>query len=367
MKISLINSKDSTCAFLFFLMISFFMGINHLTAQSKFKVVLDAGHGGKDPGKHTSKYNEKDIALDIVLLVGKKLEKNKDVKVIYTRKADVFVDLKERGKIANEADANLFVSVHCNAHNSQAYGAETYVLGLHRNERNFEVAKQENSVILLEDNYEEKYAGFDPNSPEAIIGLTIMQEEFLDQSLMLASHIQENFDKKLKRKNRGVKQAGFVVLFETYMPSVLIETGFITNSKEGAYLNSKSGKDKMAVAIYDAIMKYKNHLDVNTVVEVIPPKPEPIKADRVFDGVTFKVQIASSSKKLDLKPYNFKGLKNIERDRIGKHYKYYYGSTSNYDEALKLQKQAKAKGFKSSFLVAFKNEERVSVSDVIKS
>ena len=162
----------------------------HAQSSQKFVVVLDAGHGGKDPGKPSKYgYREKDIALKIVLDVGKELEKHKDIKVIYTRKTDVFVDLFERGKIANKADADLFVSVHCNAHTSQAHGAETYVLGLHRNKTNFEVAKAGNEVIFLEDNYEEKYAQYDINSPESVIGLTMMQEEFLDQSIQLASLI----------------------------------------------------------------------------------------------------------------------------------------------------------------------------------
>ena len=215
-----------------------------LYAQSNFKVVLDAGHGGKDPGKHSGKYYEKDIALKIVLLLGTQLEKKDNIDVIYTRKEDVFVDLLERGDIANNADANLFVSIHCNAHNTQAYGTETYALGVHANERNFEVAKQENAVIFLEDDYLDKYEGFDPNSPEAVIGLTLMQEEFLDQSLLVASYVQNNFRDHLNRTDRGVKQAGFVVLFQTSMPSILVETGFITNVKEGEFfeLENRSGK-----------------------------------------------------------------------------------------------------------------------------
>ncbi len=242
------------------LILIFFIGLNFNSfSQEKFKVVLDAGHGGKDPGKHTGKYNEKGIALNIVLLLGEKLQNNKDVEVFYTRKKDVFVELKERGKIANRSNANLFISIHCNAHNTQAEGTETYALGIHANQRNFEVAKQENSVIYLEDNYEKNYAGFDPSSPEDVIGLTLMQEEFLDESLLAASYVQANFTNKLNRKDRGVKQAGFVVLHQTYMPSILIETGFITNKSEGAFLGSKSGQIKVAQAIYDAVISYKTY------------------------------------------------------------------------------------------------------------
>jgi len=342
---------------------------NESVAQEKFTVVLDAGHGGKDPGRPAKNYSEKDIALKIVLLVGEYLKKNKDIVVIYTRSKDVFIELDERGKIANKADADLFVSVHCNAFHTQAYGTETYVLGLHANKQNFEVAKNENSVIFLEDNYEEKYKGFDPNSPESVIGLTLMQEEFLDESLLLASNIQNNFTNKLNRKNRGVKQAGFVVLHQTYMPSVLIETGFITNYEEGKFLNSKNGQEKISRSIADAIEKYKKHLDENLVVDV-KPKPvivEQAPKDKIFKGVVLKVQIASSSKKLELKSYNFKGLKGIERTKIGSHYKYYFGRSSNYTEIKNRKEEARKAGFKSAFIVAYKNGANISVSKLLNS
>ena len=366
---TLTRKKTLSRYFLFILNVILFLNFQfNAHAQDKFTVVLDAGHGGKDPGKHVKKYNEKDIALSIVLLVGKKLKNNKNVKVVYTRNKDIFIGLKERGKIANDAEANLFVSIHCNAHHTQANGTETYVLGLHANKQNFEVAKQENAVIFLEDNYKEKYAGFDPNSPEAVIGLTLMQEEYLDESLLVASYIQNNFTNELKRVDRGVKQAGFAVLHQTYMPSVLIETGFITNKQEGIFLGSKSGQEKIATAIYDAIMNYKKHLDENMVVEE-KPKPKIIEppVSRVYKGVDFKVQFASSSRKLELKSYNFSGLKGVTRSKIGKHYKYYYGNTSDYDEVLNLQKQAKKVGYNTAFIVAYKNEKKISVSEVLKS
>lgn len=360
--------------YLFICILSILFSLNfspNLIAQTNFKVVLDAGHGGKDPGKHIGKYYEKNIALNIVLLLGKTLDKIDAIDVVYTRKDDVFIELKERGNIANNADAHLFVSVHCNAHNTQAYGTETYALGIHANDRNFEVAKQENAVIFLEDDYLEKYAGFDPNSPEAVIGLTLMQEEYLDESLLVASYVQSNFRNDLNRTDRGVKQAGFVVLFQTSMPSILIETGFITNVKEGEFLNSKSGQEKVAKAIYDAILTYKKHLDDNFVVEVALESKQiddsQKEKPRVFDGVDFKVQIASGKKKLSLESYNFKGLKGVERDKIGGHYKYYYKKSSNYDEILEYQNQARKKGFSTAFIVAFKNEDRIPVSEVLKS
>ena len=229
----------------------------------QFIVVLDAGHGGHDPGNLGNGYMEKNIALSIVLNVGRKLASNQEIKVIYTRKDDTFVDLFVRGEIANKANADLFVSVHCDSHTSDANGAGTFVLGLHANKQNFEIAKKENSVIYLEDNYESRYAAYDINSPESVIGLTIMQEEFLDQSIMLGKMMQDNFSNNLSRNDRKVKQAGFIVLHQTFMPSVLIETGFLTNKSEGLYLNSKKGQEEMGNAIADAIINYKNNTRIN--------------------------------------------------------------------------------------------------------
>jgi len=355
----------------FLFILSLFCIINtnlDINAQKKFKVVLDAGHGGKDPGNLGNNYLEKDIALKIVLTTGKFLEKNKDIKVIYSRDDDTFIELDERGNIAQREKADLFISVHCDAFTkAEAYGVSTFVLGLHENKRNFEIAKRENSVILMEDNYETRYEGFDPNSPESVIGLTLMQEEFLDQSLIMASLLQKNFVNNLNRKDRLVKQAGFLVLRNTFMPSVYVEAGFLTNKKEGAYLNSKEGQKGIARSIYKAIVEYKKNLDENVVVEVRPePKVEKEKA-RVFKDVDFKVQIASSSNKVELKAYNFKGLKDVTRAKLGSHYKYYYGLTSNYDKILEIQKQVRKKGFPSAFVIAYKNEKKISVSELLKS
>jgi len=363
--------------FVFVFFSTVFSFTNSVLAQEKdFIVVLDAGHGGKDPGKvGYKKSKEKEIALKIVLQIGKLLEKEKGIKVIYTRKTDVFVDLWERGRIANKADADLFVSIHCNAHNSQAYGAETWVLGTHANRQNFEVAKAENAVILLEDNYQKNYKGFDPNSPESVIGLTLMQEEYLDQSIQLASIIQKGLTTDLKRKDRGVKQAGFVVLHQTYMPSVLIETGFITNKIEGPFLNSKIGQQKFSREIYKNILKYIQQLNINTVrndsvITEIPKKKKGKVIEKKivtnFENVVFKVQIASGSRKLETKPYNFKGLKNIERVKIGKTYKYYFGLTQSYSKIKELQKLAKSKGFRTAFIVAFKNGKKIPVNNILK-
>lgn len=362
----------------FIFVFAFIFSFGQALAQNKdFVVVLDAGHGGKDPGKVAGKgMNEKDIALKIVLEVGELLEKHGGIKVVYTRKTDVFVELKERGRIANKADADLFVSVHCNAHNSQAEGAETWVLGTHANKQNFEVAKAENAVILLEDNYKVNYKGFDPNSPESVIGLTLMQEEYLDQSILLASILQSGFSEKLNRTNRGVKQAGFVVLHQTYMPSVLIETGFITNTSEGAFLNSSAGQQKLANSIYDGILNYHKQLELNTVTnDGIVTKNSSVRQNektaevisiKENENVAFKVQIASGSNKIETKSYNFKGLNNVERVKVGNLYKYYIGNTSNYDEIEKIQEQAKSKGYKSAFIVAFENGNKIPIEQVLK-
>ena len=377
----LLNKNKMTVKHL--LILVFFMTFlfnNHsLFAQKKeFIVVLDAGHGGKDPGKIGYNHaKEKDIALKIVLQVGEILEKENNIKVVYTRKTDVFVDLWERGRIANKADADLFVSIHCNAHSSQASGAETWVLGLHANRQNFEVAKAENAVILLEDNYEMKYKGFDPNSPNSVIGLTLMQEEYLDQSIQLASIIQEGLTNNLNRIDRGVKQAGFVVLHQTYMPSVLIETGFLTNNEEGSYLNSENGQEKYSVSISSDIIKYILQVTLNTVSNSKVAKNETVASSKskanergnssnIFSNIEFKVQIASGSNKIETKSYNFKGLDNVERIKVGSSYKYYLGSTSDYNEIQKIQQLAKSKGYASAFIVAFENGKRISVEDVFK-
>ena len=349
---------------------------NHATAsiqtdssQDKpFVVVLDAGHGGKDSGNRGNGYYEKKIALNIILQIGKILEKKPNIKVIYTRKTDVFVDLIERARIANRADADLFISVHCDAHTSQAYGAGTFVLGLHANQRNFEVAKKENSVIFYEENYEENYDGFDPNNPESVISLTLMQETYLNQSITAADAVQKSFVANLNRKDRTVKQAGFVVLKYTYMPSVLVETGFLTNAKEGAYLNSSKGKLEMAQAISKAIINYKNSLSssINTLSSIGETVVEEKKeAAATSNEVIFKIQIAASSKKLESKAYNFKGLSPISREKEKELYRYYYSETTSYEKAKKLKKKAKRKGYKHAFIVAFKENKKIKLSTVI--
>jgi N-acetylmuramoyl-L-alanine amidase len=341
------------CAFIFL------MNSSKIFAQKKYVIVIDAGHGGKDPGNLGNGYKEKDIALKVALVVGEKLAKNKDIKVLYTRSKDVFIDLWKRGDVANQAKADLFISIHCDSHTSNAYGAGTFVLGLRGNKKNLEIAKRENAVILLEDNYRDKYKGFDPNSAESVIGLSLLQEENLDKSLAIASLIRNNFAFKLKRNDRNVKQDNFQVLRETIMPSVLVELGFLTNKKEGRYLNSKKGQDQMGNAIIDAVLNYLGNLKLNTVTNIGLENNE---AKRI----EYKIQIASGKNKIATKSYNFKGLKQVERIPVGNFYKYYYGNTSDYNEVTKSLKIAKSKGYSSAFIVAYKNGEKISVQKAVK-
>lgn len=341
--------------------------------ESPFKVVLDAGHGGRDPGNRGNGFIEKDIVLDVTLKVGKILEKEEGFKVIYTRSKDVFVELYDRGPIANKADADIFVSIHCNSHHTQAYGAETFVMGVDKSGKNLETAKRENEVIFLEEDYEERYEGFDPNSPESLIGLTLMQEEYLDQSIMLAGLIQTNMVNNLKRKDRSVKSAPFWVLHSSYMPSVLIELGFLTHNKEGAYVNSKKGRKEMAVQIARGIISYRENLSLATTDFQNPEitKEEIDEAienteEHLYPGVTFKVQLAASSKDLELKSYNFKGLDELSKSREDNLFKYFYGSTSDYNKIQLMKTYARENGYPSSYIVAFREGEKVKLAEILR-
>ncbi|MBG7613414.1 N-acetylmuramoyl-L-alanine amidase [Polaribacter sp. BAL334] len=355
--------KPQNLFFLTLLTVFFSFFSTPLLSQKTYTIVLDAGHGGKDPGNLGNGFQEKDIALKTALEVGRQLSKFDNIKVIYTRQEDVFIDLWKRGAIANDSKATLFVSFHCDSHTSNAYGAGTFVLGLRGNKKNFEIAKRENAVVLLEDNYQERYQGFDPNSAESVIGLSLLQEENLDKSLEIATLVQQNFTQKLNRLDRKVKQDNFQVLRETIMPSILIELGFLTNRAEGAYLNSEKGQSQMAKAIADAIKDYIDHLRMNTVNEVKTPK---IISEKTNNEVVFKIQIASGKNKIELKPSNFSGLKDVEIVQTGDFFKYYYGTTSNYKEAQESLKTAQKAGFSTAFMVAFKGEEKISVAEALK-
>lgn len=258
------NINRITTVFILFLFCTI-NSIQNVYAQKKYTVVLDAGHGGKDPGNLGNGYKESKIALKVILEIGKKLKSNNDdINVIYTRSKDVFVELHNRAKIANDNKADLFVSVHCDSYRkAKAFGAGTFVLGLSGNKENLEIAKRENAVILLEDDYKKNY-DYDPNSPESVISLSMLQEENLDESLAFADLVQNNFS-NAKRYDRSVKQNNFLVLRETVMPSVLIELGFLTNKAEGRFLNSRAGQLRMATAIAKSIEKYIDLQKLNTV------------------------------------------------------------------------------------------------------
>ncbi|OXB23923.1 N-acetylmuramoyl-L-alanine amidase [Flavobacterium tructae] len=364
---------------------TFFLTILSFCAYSQanvFKVTLDAGHGDHDFGAVYSGRIEKNIALAIVLKVGKILEGSPNVNVIYTRKTDVFIDLVERANIANRANSNIFVSIHCNANkNTAADGTETYVMGLSKVASNLEAAKKENSVITLEKDYKRKYEGFDPNSPESMIGMTLMQEEYLDNSISLASKIEDNFDKLGKKlRHGGVKQAPFMVLHKAYMPRVLVETGFVSNPTEGNILNSEEGQNDIAKAIAEAILSYKSEYFGSGIPEIVDSKPAkdtstPVRTKEVETpaavknapkGTFFRVQLIASIKKTPLEPKNFKGLKNVTMLYENNIYKYFYQETSSYDAAKKYLEEAKDKGYGAAFLVATKDGEKISIQDAIK-
>ena len=368
--------------------------------DSRFVVVIDAGHGGKDTGATRGGYKEKDINLGVVLALGQLIERNhKDVKVVYTRKSDVFVDLDKRADIANKAKANLFISVHTNstaAKSTSVSGADTYILGLARSEENLQVAKRENSVILLEDNYKTKYEGFDPNSPESYIIFEFMTNTFMEQSLQFASFVQSDFRNVAKRVDRGVRQAGFLVLRKTSAPSVLIELGFINNQSEAQFLSTKSGQQSMARAIYSGFRKYKRDFDKkqgklvveSTEVEDISfddvgEETIAVKNDQNEDRISqvsvsekvrnntpssnkkiekdqieYRVQFLVSPRKLSGNSPALKGLSPVSFYKDGSVYRYTYGSTTNLNEITKIQNQVRLK-FKDDFVIRMKNGKRI--------
>ena len=355
----------------FFTTISFFLKRSYSQENtSDFVVVLDAGHGGHDSGNTGNGFLEKKIALQTSIQIGNYIKSNSNIKVIYTRSNDRFVKLSERAAIANRSDADLFISIHCDAFtSSKVYGAGTFVLGLHRNADNLRIAQKENSVIFLEENYQSNYKNFDTNNPESVISLVLMQETYLEQSIEAANTIQKSFVTNLNRKDRTVKQAGFQVLRETYMPSVLVELGFLTNKKEGTYLNSKKGQKEMSETIAKGIINYRNKL-VSSVFskekEITESREKPRNETiykKKFADIVFKVQILVSSK--SIRKTNFKSLKKISKSKEGKIFKYYYGNVKSYKEAKRLKNIAEKAGFKGAFIVAFKNEKKINISEVI--
>jgi N-acetylmuramoyl-L-alanine amidase len=361
---------------------------NNLTAQdfSKIdKVVIDPGHGGKDPGAVGSRAQEKKIALAIGLKLGKLIEENfSDVKVIYTRKTDVFIELFKRAEIANKAKADLFISIHCNATaSSTAKGTETFILGTHRTDKNLDVAKKENSAILLEADYSKNYNNFDPNSPESYITLSLIQGAYREQSMDLAQNIQKQFKHSLHRIDRGVQEAGFLVLVYTTMPSILIETGFISNPEEETFLISEEGQNYLAKAIFNAFSDYKQSIegvqDQSTPKNDLQTKPmeeqkvtqnnpaiDSNQANTVMEEeVYFSVQFATRSSQVK-KMQEFDPIPEVWFYRQNELYKYVSGKYKSFNEAMKAMNKMREGKYKDAFVVAFKNGQRITNEEAKK-
>ncbi len=340
-------------------------------AEKPFTVVIDPGHGGKDPGSVGATAYEKNIVLAVAKKVGKLLEtNNKDIKLIYTRNTDVFIKLEERSRMANKAKADLFISIHTDGvDNKKVTGASVFTLGQDKLDENIEVAKRENSVILLEENYEQRYEGFNPTSAESYIMFEFLQDAHMDQSIAFASLVQKGFVHK-KRTDRGVRQAPYWVLWDTGMPSVLVELGFITNSDEERYLKSEKGQNELAYCIYDAVVKFKNDYqrksitktsDDNTGVE-----PAVAQGTQEIQGIqgapVYKIQLFVTSTLLEKNDKEFRGLKNIDFYQDKKLYKYTYGVFSTEKEAAAERKKI-ASLFPDAFIVAFKDNNRISLEE----
>lgn len=335
-------------------------------------VVIDAGHGGKDPGCHGSSAYEKNVCLSMALSLGAKIkEAYPDIKVVYTRDKDVFVELDDRAKIANRNNADLFICIHANSASPSAYGTETYVLGLHRTEAQQKIAERENSTIYLESDGGEKYKDFDL-SPDALIARQLQLSVFLDQSILFAEKLQSQF-KSIGRFDRGVKQAGFLVLYKTTMPSVLIETGFLTNSDEEKHLSSDEGQEAMAAAMFSAFENYRNQLEgisgtsaANTSSQATKGqdvKSNPAKAD---ESVVFRVQIETSQSKLASNSIRFKGISVYEyqQDNL---YKYAAGEfVEDFNAANSYKNDLRSSGFPNAFVIAFQNGQRINLEKAIK-
>ena len=363
-------------------------------AESRdFIVVIDPGHGGRDPGAIGKRGKEKNINLNVALKLGKLIQNNcKDVSIVYTREKDTFVGLDRRAQIANNAKADLFISIHTNsvARGRTVRGTETYTLGLHRTDENLEVAKKENAVILIENDYEQRYAGFNPNSSESYIIFEFLQDKNMEKSVQLATLIQRQFKTTAKRIDKGVHQAGFLVLRETSMPGVLVELGYISTPDEEKYLLTEAGTDALAQSIFKAFKTYKSQTNPNIKVNKQPAstpqtesKPQQAKktATKTASKTTsqpskaiktgkatktvFKIQILTSEKALGAKSKQFKGLSPVNYYQEKGLYKYTYGETTDYNQILRTKKQISAK-FKDAFIVAFKDGKKTDLSQAIK-
>jgi len=344
----------------------FSVGFSQINESYSIKtIVIDAGHGGKDPGTSGKKVKEKDVTLAIALKLGTYIEENlPDVKVIYTRTEDVLPTLNERSDIANKNKADLFISIHADGwHDPKVYGTSTFVMGLHKTEQNLELAKKENSVILLEEDYTNKYEGFDPTSSESYIIFSFMQNTYLEQSLNYASFVEHEFETRALRKSRGVKQAGFLVLWKTTMPSVLIETGFLTNPREEKYLSSNEGQEYIASAIYRALKNYKKAIEEKSSFVA---KIDSSKIESKSDSILFKVQIASSGNSISKDSDFFKGFENIEEFKINNTFKYTIGSASDFEKIVAYKKIIEEK-FPDAFIIAVdKSGKIIPLNEALK-
>jgi N-acetylmuramoyl-L-alanine amidase len=346
-------------------------GVNYAVAESDTLVkvvVIDAGHGGHDPGAiGITGVKEKDVTLSIALKVGGLIEKNTNVKVIYTRKTDVFVELYKRAQLANSNHADIFISIHCNSveNNSVACGTETYVMGLNKSQENLAIAQKENSAILREKDHEDNYNGFDPSSPEAYIIFSLYQNIYLNQSINLAAAIQSEFKTVCKMQDRGVKQGALLVLWRSTMPSVLIETGFLSNREEESYLSSEKGQTELALAIYNGFVKT-SRLPLQSTQEPTnsantkPPKSTAQSGATVSDNntseVVYKIQFLSSSKKIGKTDPQLKNISDVEIEKAGNIFKYLTGHCATYSEAKDLLQTIKKAGFPDAFVAAYKKD-----------
>ena len=377
--------------------------------NKKFTLVIDAGHGGHDAGALGASSKEKNINLNVALAFGNYVERNcPDVKVVYTRKTDVFVTLHERANIANRHKADLFVSIHTNAlpAGKQARGLETYTLGMNRANENFDVAKRENAVILYEKDYEQHYEGFDPNSSESYIMFEFMQDKNMAQSVDLAKMVQKRVCSSANRQNKGVKQAGFLVLRETSMPSCLIELGFITTPQEEQQLNTRECIDALGYGIFQAFVDYRNKYDKTIIVPFEAPERQVMEnqaqervqkeseggktqtAEQEKDNVPrseskmvnevpeqkpatdseapiFKIQVLTSTTLIRQGDKRLKGLDGVDYYKDGGIYKYTIGASANYNEIYRLRKTMVGK-FPQAFIIAFKGGQRTDVVEAIK-
>ncbi len=327
-------------------------------------VVIDAGHGGRDPGAIGKNSQEKSINLSIALKLGKLIEKNmQEVKVIYTRKTDVLIPLHKRTKIANDNQADFFISIHCNSNTStKIYGAETYVMGLHKSQDNLEVAKLENSSILKEDNYSDYYEGFNPNSAEAYIIFSLYQNAFFDHSLDLAARIQRQIKEKTGLRDRGVLQAGFLVLYRATMPGILFETGYISNVNDEKYLLSDKGQSSIASAIFNALKEYKAIHEKSLSIDTKNIVESEIDLSAEASKIVYRVQFLSSADKINLKSKRFYGLKDLFEYKQNGTYKYCSGESNDFSEMNRLKSNLQKGKFNDAFVVAFQSGKRISVT-----